>query len=60
MIHLDIKPKFREQILRELRVLHECNSPEIVGFYGSFLKDGEINILMEYMVLELLKFENLI
>lgn len=49
MIHLEIKPKIREQILRELRVLHECNSPDIVGFYGSFYADGEINLLMEYM-----------
>lgn len=49
MIHLEIKPRIREQILRELRVLHECNSPEIVGFFGSFYADGEINLLMEYM-----------
>ncbi len=28
MIHLDLKPKVREQILRELTVLNTCNSPE--------------------------------
>lgn len=44
-----MKPAIRNQILRELKVLHECNSPQIVGFYGSFLSDGEINICMEYM-----------
>lgn len=49
MIHLEIKPEIQHRILRELRVLHECNSPYIVGFYGSFCTDGEINILMEYM-----------
>ena len=32
-----------------LQVLHECNSPFIVGFYGSFYSDGDINLLMEYM-----------
>ena len=44
-----MKPAIRNQIIRELKVLHECNSPQIVGFYGSFLSDGEINICMEYM-----------
>lgn len=49
MIHLEVKPAIRNQILRELTVLHECNSPYIVGFYGAFNSDGEINICMEYM-----------
>lgn len=50
MIHLDVKPAIRNQIIRELKVLHQCNSPHIVGFYGAFYSDGEINICMEYMV----------
>lgn len=49
LIHLEVKPAIRNQILRELTVLHECNSPYIVGFYGAFNSDGEINICMEYM-----------
>eukprot|EP00035_Acanthoeca_spectabilis_P021926 m.440968 g.440968 ORF g.440968 m.440968 type:complete len:376 (-) comp18599_c0_seq1:5170-6297(-) len=49
MIHLELKPKAKQQILRELKVLHECNSPFIVGFYGSFYSDGDINLLMELM-----------
>lgn len=49
MIHLEVKPATRNQIIRELRVLDECNSPHIVGFYGSFYSDGEINVCMEYM-----------
>eukprot|EP00041_Stephanoeca_diplocostata_P037669 m.1434841 g.1434841 ORF g.1434841 m.1434841 type:complete len:383 (+) comp25081_c2_seq23:127-1275(+) len=49
MIHLELKPEVRQQILRELTVLHECNSPYIVGFYGSFYADGDINLLMEFM-----------
>ena len=40
----------RNQIIRELKVLHECNSPYIVGFFGAFYSDGEISICMEYMV----------
>ena len=50
LIHLEIKPAIRNQIIRELKVLHECNSPYIVGFYGAFYSDGEISICMEYMV----------
>ncbi len=50
LIHLEVKPAIRNQIIRELKVLHECNSPYIVGFYGAFNSDGEISICMEYMV----------
>ncbi|KAK0057446.1 dual specificity mitogen-activated protein kinase kinase 1-like isoform X1 [Biomphalaria glabrata] len=49
LIHLEIKPMVRNQIIRELKVLHECNSPYIVGYYGAFYSDGEISICMEYM-----------
>jgi len=44
-----VKPAIKKQIIRELKVLHECNSPHIVGFYGAFYSDGEISICMEYM-----------
>lgn len=30
MIHLEVNAKVREQIMRELRVLNNCNSPESV------------------------------
>ena len=50
LIHLEIKPAIRNQIIRELKVLHDCNSPYIVGFYGAFYCDGEISICMEHMV----------
>ncbi|XP_021960285.1 dual specificity mitogen-activated protein kinase kinase dSOR1 isoform X3 [Folsomia candida] len=49
MIHLEVKPAVKKQIIRELKILHECNSPFIVGFYGAFYSDGEISICMEYM-----------
>eukprot|EP00794_Sanderia_malayensis_P010000 gene10000-11023_t len=49
MIHLEIKPAIRNQIMRELKVLHECISPYIVGFYGYFYNAGEISLCMEYM-----------
>lgn len=49
LIHLEVKLAIKKQIIRELKVLHECNFPHIVGFYGSFHSDGEISICMEYM-----------
>ncbi|XP_065332997.1 dual specificity mitogen-activated protein kinase kinase dSOR1 [Cloeon dipterum] len=49
LIHLEVKPAIKKQILRELKILHECNSPHIVGYYGAFYSDGEISICMEYM-----------
>lgn len=49
LIHLEVKPAVKKQIIRELKVLHECNFAHIVGFYGAFYSDGEISICMEYM-----------
>lgn len=49
LIRLEIKLAVRTQIIRELQVLNNCNSPYIVGYYGSFYSDGEISICMEYM-----------
>ncbi|CAF0946849.1 unnamed protein product [Rotaria sordida] len=48
-IYLEVKPAVKNQIVRELKVLHQCNSPYIVGFYGTFAAEGQINICMEYM-----------
>ena len=49
VIHVEAKNSVRRQILRELQILHKCNSPYIVSFYGAFLADGDISICMEYM-----------
>lgn len=49
MIHLELKPEIKKQIVRELKILHQCNFPHIVGFYKAFQSAGEISICMEYM-----------
>ncbi|XP_026688350.1 dual specificity mitogen-activated protein kinase kinase dSOR1-like [Diaphorina citri] len=49
LIHLEVKPTIKKQIIRELKVLHECNFAHIVGFYGAFISDQDISICMEYM-----------
>lgn len=38
LIHLEVKPAIKKQIIRELKVLHDCNFTHIVGFYGAFHK----------------------
>ncbi|CAF0803687.1 unnamed protein product [Adineta steineri] len=49
LIYLEVKPALKTQIIRELKVLHQCNSPYIVGFYGAFAVEAQISICMEYM-----------
>ncbi|XP_064390512.1 dual specificity mitogen-activated protein kinase kinase 1-like [Halichondria panicea] len=49
IIMLDIKPAIRNQIMRELKVLHDCTSPYIVGFFGNFCINNEISICMQHM-----------
>mmetsp|Transcript_22269 Transcript_22269/g.19112 ORF Transcript_22269/g.19112 Transcript_22269/m.19112 type:complete len:121 (+) Transcript_22269:74-436(+) len=35
-------------IKREIKIMKECNSPYIVSYYGSFLKDAKLWLIMEY------------
>lgn len=50
IIRVDAKEKVRKQILRELQVGHDCNSPNIVTFYGAFQNEArDIVLCMEYM-----------
>lgn len=49
IVLIDAKPSVRKQILRELHIMHDCNSPYIISFYGAFLCDPNICICMEYM-----------
>lgn len=49
VVFIDAKPSVRKQILRELQILHECNSPYIVSFYGAYLNEPHICMCMEFM-----------
>ena len=50
IIHVEAKKEVRKRIVRELQIMHECNSPNIVSFYGAFLNDsGDVVMCMEYM-----------
>ncbi|ODV79944.1 Serine/threonine-protein kinase STE7 [Suhomyces tanzawaensis NRRL Y-17324] len=49
IIHIDLKTVIKTQIIRELRILHECQSPYIIEFYGAFVNNNNtIVICMEY------------
>ncbi|QPG74340.1 hypothetical protein FOA43_001667 [Brettanomyces nanus] len=49
IIHLEAKEVVQSQIIRELRIMHECDSPFIIGFYGAFIHEGNVVICMEYV-----------
>ncbi|EEQ35413.1 MAP kinase kinase Ste7 [Microsporum canis CBS 113480] len=50
IIRVDAKENVRKQILRELQVGHDCNSAQIVTFYGAFQNEArDIVLCMEYM-----------
>jgi len=49
IVLIDAKPSVRKQILRELQIMHDCNSKYIISFYGAFLSDPNICICMEFM-----------
>jgi mitogen-activated protein kinase kinase len=48
-VFIDAKPAVRKQIIRELQILHECDSQYIISFHGAFLADPNICICMEFM-----------
>lgn len=50
IIHVEAKKEVRKRIVKELGIMHECNSPNIVGFYGAFMNpSGDVVMCMEYM-----------
>ncbi|KAF2726304.1 mitogen-activated protein kinase [Polychaeton citri CBS 116435] len=50
IIHVEAKREVRKRIVRELQIMHECNSPYIVSFYGAFMNEsGDVTMCMEYM-----------
>lgn len=49
IIPIESKLIIQNQIIRELKILHECQSPYIIEFYGAFLNNNNtIVICMEY------------
>lgn len=49
VVLVDSKLAVQTQIIRELRIMHECRSPYIIEFYGAFLRaNNSIVLCMEY------------
>lgn len=49
IIHVEAKKEVRKRIVKELQIMHECNSPYIVSFYGAFMNEsGDVTMCMEY------------
>lgn len=48
-VRLELEETKFAQILMELEVLHKCDSPHIVDFYGAFFVEGAVYMCMEYM-----------
>ncbi|CDK28953.1 unnamed protein product [Kuraishia capsulata CBS 1993] len=49
VIHIETKELIHSQIIRELRIMHECDSPFIIDFFGAFIDQGDVVICMEYV-----------
>ncbi|CAH6721462.1 serine/threonine-protein kinase Ste7p [[Candida] jaroonii] len=50
VIPIDSKTIIQNQIIRELKILHECQSPYIIEFFGAFINNNNtIVICMEYI-----------
>lgn len=48
-VRLELDESKFTQILMELEILHKCESPYIVDFYGAFFVEGAVYMCIEYM-----------
>ncbi|TWW61417.1 Serine/threonine-protein kinase 4 [Takifugu flavidus] len=37
-----------QEIIKEISIMQQCNSPHVVRYYGSYFKDSNLLIVMEY------------
>lgn len=49
IVHIATSEVTRKQIVRELQIMGDCNSPWIITFYGAYLQDPHIAMCMEFM-----------
>ncbi|KAI8907155.1 kinase-like domain-containing protein [Gorgonomyces haynaldii] len=48
-VYLLMGKKQKKAILRELKILKQCASPYVIGFYGAYIDNDDIHIMMEFM-----------
>jgi len=46
---LDVSIQRKNMLIKELRILCQLQSDGLVGFYGAFLQDNDVVLVMEYM-----------
>ncbi|MEQ2230043.1 Serine/threonine-protein kinase 4 [Ilyodon furcidens] len=37
-----------QEIIKEISIMQQCNSPHVVRYYGSYFKNSDLWIVMEY------------
>ncbi len=45
---MPVRPEELPQLRREIEILRTCRSPYIVAYFGSYLKDDDLWLIMEY------------
>ena len=48
-IPLQNNDKLKKQLLIEIKTLHDCESDNVLRSYGAYIKEGKVNIALEYM-----------
>lgn len=38
----------RDSLIKEIKILKECKNIYIVGYYESYIKEGELWLVLEY------------
>jgi mitogen-activated protein kinase kinase len=49
IVNLETRPAVRKQIVRELHIMHDCDSENIVSYYGGYATESSVIMCMEYM-----------
>lgn len=49
IVKLETRPAIRKQIMRELHIMHDCDSDNIVSYYGGYATESSVIMCMEYM-----------
>lgn len=48
-VYLKNNDKLKKQLLIELKTLHGCQSDNVIRSYGAHIKEGKVNIALEFM-----------
>jgi serine/threonine-protein kinase 24/25/MST4 len=49
VVDLEYSEEIFEDLQREIRILSECNNPNVTNFFESFINEEKLYIVMEYL-----------